>query len=98
MTIRTSTQKHTALYKMHIQYKAPDNTVLEDKHIESSFTRWFSADGTFHPEPLREWLASEVEVLRLAAKETEKRTGGVSGLVGVEGEKDEKEGDVTKRR
>lgn len=83
---------------MHIQYKSPDNTVLEDKHLESSFTRWFSADGTFHPEPLREWLASEVEVLGLAAKETEKRTGGVSGLVGVEGE-GEKEGEsATKRR
>lgn len=55
-------------------------------------------DGTFHPEPLREWLASEVEVLRLAAKETEKRTGGVSGLVGVEGE-GEKEGEsATKKR
>lgn len=83
---------------MHIQYKSPKtNTVLEDKHLESSFTKWFSADGTFHPEPLREWLASEVEVLRLAAKETEKRTGGVSGLVGVEGDvKDE--GSATKRR
>lgn len=83
---------------MHIQYKSPNtNTVLEDKHLESSFTRWFSADGTFHPEPLREWLASEVEVLRLAAKETEKRTGGVSGLVGVEGE-GEKEGESATKR
>ena len=57
---------------------------MQEKEIETSFTRWFAADGTFHPEPLRNWLASEIEVLRLAAKETEKKTGGVASLVGVQ--------------
>jgi hypothetical protein len=31
-------------------------------------------------------LADEIDVLRLAAKENEKKTGGVSGLVGKQDE------------
>lgn len=76
-------------------YKSAKGQVLEDKEIESSFTKWFSADGVFHQEPLRQWLAEEIGVLKLAAKETEKRTGGVSGLVGVS---DGEETGATKRR
>lgn len=51
---------------------------------------WFSADGTFHPEPLRRWLSTEIEVLRLAAKETERKTGGVGSVVGVQDTKNKK--------
>lgn len=78
-----------------MQYKSAKGEILEDREIESSYTKWFSADGIFHQEPLRQWLAEEIGVLKLAAMETEKRTGGVSGLVGVaEGE----EAGATKRR
>lgn len=68
---------------LRVQYKSASNTVLEEKEIETPFTAWFSADGTFHPDPLRKWLAKEIKVLGLAAQETEK-TGGVASVVGVE--------------
>ena len=69
---------------LRVQYKSASNTVLEEKEIETPFTAWFSADGTFHPDPLRKWLAKEIKVLGLAAQETEKKTGGVASVVGVE--------------
>lgn len=95
ISIRSSTKKHSPLYNLRVQYKTPSGKALEDKVIETPFTTWFSADGTFHPESLREWLASEIEVLGLAAKETVKETGGASSPVAPRGEDDE---DVTKRR
>lgn len=94
ISIRSSTKKYSPLYNLHVQYKTPSGKVLEDKVIETPFTTWFSAEGTFHPEPLREWLASEIEVLGLAAKETVKKTGGASSSVAPGDEGDE---GVTKR-
>ncbi|OJJ63094.1 hypothetical protein ASPSYDRAFT_146011 [Aspergillus sydowii CBS 593.65] len=84
ISIRSSVKKHTPLYMLRVQYKSASNTVLEEKEIETPFTAWFSADGTFHPDPLRKWLAKEIKVLGLAAQETEKKTGGVASVVGVE--------------
>ncbi|CEL08384.1 Putative Complex: S. cerevisiae SPC associates with Sbh1p and Sbh2p [Aspergillus calidoustus] len=84
ISIRSSVKKHTPLYRLQVQYKSASGSVLEEKEIEAPFTAWFAGDGTFHPEPLRKWLAKEIEVLRLAAGETEKRTGGVASVVGVE--------------
>ncbi|RDW81673.1 signal peptidase complex subunit 2 [Aspergillus mulundensis] len=80
-----------------IQYKSASDSILEEKEIESPFTAWFSADGTFHPEPLRKWLAKEINVLRLAAQETQKKTGGMASVVGVE-ETDSKETKSAKKR
>ncbi|PYI03877.1 signal peptidase complex component [Aspergillus sclerotiicarbonarius CBS 121057] len=90
IAIRSSVKKHSSLYKLQIQYKSTQGKVLQEKEIETSFTKWFAADGTFHPEPLQNWLASEIEVLRLAAKETEKKTGGAASLVGVQKTEDVK--------
>ncbi|KAL3449017.1 microsomal signal peptidase 25 kDa subunit-domain-containing protein [Aspergillus insuetus] len=84
ISIRSSVKKHTPLYKLHVQYKSASGTVIQEKEIEAPFTAWFAGDGTFHPEPLRKWLAKEIEVVRLAAAETEKKTGGVASVVGVE--------------
>ncbi|GLB05031.1 hypothetical protein AtubIFM57258_011062 [Aspergillus tubingensis] len=92
--IRSSVQKHSPLYKLRVQYKSAQGKTLQEKEIETSFTKWFAADGTFHPEPLRAWLAGEIEVLGLAAKETQKKTGGVASLVGVE----EESKDVKRRK
>ncbi|KAL4773975.1 microsomal signal peptidase 25 kDa subunit-domain-containing protein [Aspergillus nidulans var. acristatus] len=97
ISIRSSVKKHTPLYRLQIQYKSTSNSVLEEKEIVSPFTAWFSADGTFHPEPLRKWLANEINVLRLAAQETKKRTGGVASVVGVE-ETENKEAKGAKKR
>lgn len=82
ISISTSAKKHSVLYKVHVVYKSPTGKVLQEKKLEAPFTKWFSADGVFHPEPYRKWLASEVDVLRLAAKENEKRIGGASAVVG----------------
>ncbi|RJE19673.1 Signal peptidase complex [Aspergillus sclerotialis] len=88
LSIRSSVKKYTPLYKIHVRYTDASGKVLQEKDAETSFTTWFSGDGTFHPEPFRRWLASEVEVLKLAAKENEEKTGGASATVGIEeGEK-----------
>ncbi|KAL5336695.1 microsomal signal peptidase 25 kDa subunit-domain-containing protein [Aspergillus crustosus] len=84
ISIRSSAKKNTPLYKLHIQYKSASNSTLQDKEIEAPFTNWFSGDGTFFVEPFRKWLAKEVEVLRLAAQEVEKKTDGVASVVGVQ--------------
>ncbi|KAL2870065.1 signal peptidase complex subunit 2 [Aspergillus lucknowensis] len=97
ISIRSSVKKHTPLYKLHVQYKSASGSVLEEKDIEAPFTAWFARDGTFHAEPLRRWLAKEIEVLRLAARETEKKTGGVASTVGV-GEADSQGAKGAKKR
>ncbi|KAL3478987.1 microsomal signal peptidase 25 kDa subunit-domain-containing protein [Aspergillus californicus] len=94
ISIRSSVKKHTPLYKLRVQYKSASGSVIQEKDIEAPFTAWFSADGTFHPEPLRAWLSKEIEVLSLAAKETEKKTGGIASVVGVQ----ETEGKGAKKR
>ncbi|KAL4989810.1 microsomal signal peptidase 25 kDa subunit-domain-containing protein [Aspergillus falconensis] len=98
ISIRSSVKKHTPLYKLEIQYKSASNSVLEEKEIVSPFTAWFSADGTFHPEPLRKWLAQEINVLRLAAQEIEKKTGGVASVVAVEETENREINNAKKRR
>ncbi|OKP07490.1 hypothetical protein PENSUB_6079 [Penicillium subrubescens] len=72
---KTGETKNSVPYKLHVVYKSPTGKVLQDKKFEAAFTNWFSADGVFHPEPYRRWLAGEVDVLRLAAKENEKKAG-----------------------
>ncbi|KAI9925011.1 hypothetical protein ASPWEDRAFT_54437 [Aspergillus wentii DTO 134E9] len=69
ISISSSCKKHSPLYKIRVQYKSSSSKILQEKEAEAPFTTWFSANGAFHPEPLRQWLANEVEVLRLAAKE-----------------------------
>jgi len=83
ISISSSVVKNSVPYKLHVVYKSPTGKVLQDKRFEAPFTRWFSKEGVFHPEPFRHWLASEVDVLRLAAKENEKKTGGVAVAVAV---------------
>ncbi|KAA8648482.1 hypothetical protein EYZ11_002001 [Aspergillus tanneri] len=84
ISIRSSTKKFSPLYKLSIQYKSSSNKVLQEKEIETSFTTWFAADGTFHPKPLQKWISGEIEVLRLAAKELEKKTGNVGDSTEVQ--------------
>ncbi|EED13403.1 signal peptidase complex component, putative [Talaromyces stipitatus ATCC 10500] len=84
ITIQSSTKKHTPIYKVKITYTSSKGKIIQQKEIESPFTAWFSSTGIFHPEPFRAWLAREVDVLREAERETLKKTGDVSGLVGVD--------------
>lgn len=76
ISIRSSTKKYSPLYKLRVQYLSAGNKVLQEKEISAPFTKWFSADGVFHPGPLREWLASEIEVLRLAEGSSDKGKKG----------------------
>ncbi|KAL4957382.1 microsomal signal peptidase 25 kDa subunit-domain-containing protein [Aspergillus filifer] len=100
ISIRSSVEKNSPIYTLNIQYKAASGAVLEEKEIEKPFTAWFSADGTFHPEPLRKWLAKEINVLNLAAQETEQEIGGVASVVGVSGAESKGKGakGTTKRK
>ncbi|KAJ5261789.1 hypothetical protein N7497_004252 [Penicillium chrysogenum] len=75
ISVSSSAKKFSKLYKLHVIYKSASGKVLQDKRCEAPFTTWFSADGVFHPEPFRRWVASEIDVLRLAAKENEKKSG-----------------------
>ncbi|KAJ5899953.1 hypothetical protein N7495_004697 [Penicillium taxi] len=74
ISISSSVKKNTVPYKLRVLYKSPAGKVLQDKQIEAPLTSWFSAQGEFHSKPFRQWLASEIDVLRLAAKESEKKT------------------------
>jgi hypothetical protein len=57
--------------------------VLQEKKTETSFTRWFSGDGLFHPELFKRWLESEVDILGRTAAET---TMGIRKLQGGDGD------------
>ncbi|QKX55161.1 uncharacterized protein TRUGW13939_02253 [Talaromyces rugulosus] len=76
ITIKSSTQKHSPLYKLKITYADKSGKVIQHKEIEAPFTVWFSSEGVFHPEPLRKWLASEIEILSEAEKEIIQETKG----------------------
>ncbi|KAK1143208.1 signal peptidase complex subunit spc2 [Aspergillus melleus] len=99
ISIRSTNKKFSPLYKLHIQYTSPSNKVLQEKEIETSFTTWFAADGTFHPKPLQQWISSEIEVLQLAAKELEKRRAARAGAsVAAEASENSQDDKGAKRR
>jgi hypothetical protein len=75
ISVSSSAKKFSNLYKLHVTYKSATGKVLQDKWCEAPFATWFSADGVFHQEPFRRWVASEIDVLRLAAKQNEKKSG-----------------------
>ncbi|KAJ9484826.1 hypothetical protein VN97_g8541 [Penicillium thymicola] len=59
ISVSSSAKKFSKLYKLHVTYKSATGKVLQDKRCEAPFTTWFSADGVFHPEPFRRWVASQ---------------------------------------
>ncbi|CAG8030069.1 unnamed protein product [Penicillium salamii] len=75
ISVSSSAGKFSSIYKLHVIYKSAAGKVLQDKRYEAPFTTWFSAEGIFHPEPFRRWVASEIDVLRLAAKQGDKKSG-----------------------
>lgn len=75
-------KKYTPFYKITVLYKDAAGKVLQEKEMQATFMTWFAGNGVFHPEPFRRWLANEIEVLGLAAKKNEDKTGGASALVG----------------
>lgn len=82
ISISSSTKKYSPLYKLRVVYRSASNEIIHEKDLEAPFTAWFSADGIFHAEPFRRWLASNVDVLRQAAEMNKEETGGASDFVG----------------
>ncbi|KAJ5766217.1 uncharacterized protein N7511_003833 [Penicillium nucicola] len=74
ISVSSSSKKFSNTYKLHVSYKSASGKVLQEKRCEAPYGTWFSAEGVFHPEPFRSWLAGEIDVLRLAAKENEKKS------------------------
>ncbi|KAG5290792.1 signal peptidase complex component [Histoplasma capsulatum G186AR] len=64
LRICSSTKKHSPLYTLRIRHTSSSGAILQDATISAPFSRWFSADGTFHPEPFKHWLSSEVKALK----------------------------------
>ncbi|KLJ06507.1 hypothetical protein EMPG_10105 [Blastomyces silverae] len=62
--ICSSTKKHSPLYTLRIRHTSNSGVVLQDATVSAPFSRWFSADGTFHPEPFKHWLNSEIKALK----------------------------------
>ncbi|EEQ84701.1 signal peptidase complex component [Blastomyces dermatitidis ER-3] len=62
--ICSSTKKHSPLYTLRIRHTSNSGAVLQDATVSAPFSRWFSADGTFHPEPFKHWLNSEIKALK----------------------------------
>lgn len=76
LSIRSSVKKYTPIYNIHFLYKDSSGKVLQEKHAQTPFTTWFAGNGTFHPEPFRRWLASEIAVLGEARRKSEEGAGG----------------------
>ncbi|ODH19201.1 hypothetical protein ACO22_06180 [Paracoccidioides brasiliensis] len=64
LQIRSSTKKHSPLYTLHIKHTLKNGAVLQNASVSAPFSKWFSADGTFHPEPFKQWFTSEVKALK----------------------------------
>ncbi|KAK2739904.1 hypothetical protein FQN55_009077 [Onygenales sp. PD_40] len=64
LQIFSSTKKNSPLYTLRIKHTSSSGSLLQDTSITAPFSNWFSADGMFHPEPFRQWLASEIGALK----------------------------------
>ena len=63
MTLQSSVQKHTPVYKLKVLFEAPSGQKWEDKEIEGRFTEWFNEDGYLQHSELEKWLARNIDVV-----------------------------------
>ncbi|PGH26808.1 hypothetical protein AJ80_01574 [Polytolypa hystricis UAMH7299] len=74
LQIRSSTKKkYSPIYTLTINHTSPTGEIRQNSTVSAPFTQWFSAGGTFHREPFREWLASEIKALNSGGEEKKKR-------------------------
>ncbi|OJD17071.1 hypothetical protein AJ78_02820 [Emergomyces pasteurianus Ep9510] len=64
LQISSSTKKHSPLYTLRIRHTSKSGAVFQDATVSAPFSKWFSADGAFHPEPFKHWLNSEIKALK----------------------------------
>ncbi|KAI9731960.1 MAG: hypothetical protein M1834_004411 [Cirrosporium novae-zelandiae] len=80
IAIRTEAKKNKPIYYLTVSWGKNDGAPLQEKTYEGSFTQWFTQDGEFVEEALRNWLASSVPVIgkadpSRAAKKSEAPAG-----------------------
>lgn len=63
LTLQSSVQKHTPVYKLKVLFEAPSGQKWEDKEIEGKFTEWFNEDGYLQHSELKKWLARNIDVV-----------------------------------
>ena len=63
LTLQSSVQKHTPVYKLKVLFEAPSGQKWEDKEIEGKFTKWFNEDGYLQHSELKKWLARNIDIV-----------------------------------
>ena len=63
LTLQSSVQKHTPVYKLKVLFEAPSGQKREDKEIEGKFTEWFNEDGYLQHSELKKWLARNIDAV-----------------------------------
>jgi hypothetical protein len=63
LTLQSSVQKHSPVYKLKVLFEAPSGQKWEDKEIEGKFTEWFNEDGYLQHSELKKWLARNIDVV-----------------------------------
>ncbi|PGH12727.1 hypothetical protein AJ79_04088 [Helicocarpus griseus UAMH5409] len=64
LQICSSSKKHSPLYTLRVRHTSKTGKVLQDATLSAPFSSWFSADGTFHMEPFKLWLTTEIKALQ----------------------------------
>lgn len=82
LTLRSSSQKHKPVYKLHVKYEAPSGQVWEDRELQGDFTDWFNIHGFLDRKAFKQWLANNIEVIGLADPASKKvAEDAYSGIV-----------------
>ncbi|KIW77505.1 hypothetical protein Z517_09951 [Fonsecaea pedrosoi CBS 271.37] len=74
LTLRSSAQKYSPVYKLKVTYSAPSTgKKWEDKEITGNYTEWFNIHGYLDRKALQAWLNTNIDVLRNAQEEMAKK-------------------------
>ena len=66
MTLQSSAEKFTPVYKLKVLYEGVSGQKGEDKEIHGTFMEWFDEDGHLQHAELKKWLARNIEVIGAA--------------------------------
>ncbi|KAH0829349.1 hypothetical protein AYO21_05753 [Fonsecaea monophora] len=74
LTLRSSAQKYSPVYKLKVTYSAPSTgKKWEDKEITGNYTEWFNIHGYLDRKALQAWLNANIDVLRNVQEEMAKK-------------------------
>jgi len=64
ITIASATpKKYEPIYELTIRTQESPSSLVTEKKVSASFTRWFTSDGFFVAKPFQQWLASTIEAV-----------------------------------